>query len=248
MKRTTLFGILVALSLTALVGAGAIPHAAAQGTNDTTAHPIVGMWWWDNGSADPFDDSFAVFQSDGTYIEETPFIGAGIGTWVPTEERTAELLIVFQDTEGGVDPNEPAAFVAGTLTFRLSIEVDAAGDSLVAKGLIETRSPDGALLDESNWEGTARHVGTDWAMPASTPEAHAVETAYTNFCDSTDISWAPEGTLPFTLACTSSRADAVARDLRADAAQLVRAKPKIPGADLTRTYELLATMPVKFTV
>jgi hypothetical protein len=64
-----------------------------------------------------------------------------------------------------LDPNEPAAFVPGTWTFHLSIEIDAAGDALVAKGTIETRTPDGAVLEESAWEGTARSVPIDWSMP-----------------------------------------------------------------------------------
>ena len=37
---------------------------------------------------------------------------------------------------------------------------------------IETRSPDGALLDESNWEGTARLVTTDWSMPGNDSSNH----------------------------------------------------------------------------
>ena len=132
--RRVLLGMIIALTLTTAIATSIVAQAVAQDTNAAAAHPIVGMWWWENGSADPFDDSFAVFQADGTYVEETPFIGAGIGTWVPTGERTADLLIVFQDVEGGIDPNKPAAFVAGTLTFRLAIEVDSAGDALVAKG------------------------------------------------------------------------------------------------------------------
>jgi hypothetical protein len=170
MHRLRILGIVIALTLSTVIVNRVVPQAVAQDTN-AAAHPIVGMWWWENGSADPFDDSFAVFQAGGTYVEETPYIGAGIGTWVPTGERTADLLIVFQDIEGGVDPNKPAAFVAGTVTFHLAIEIDAAGDALDAKGTIDTRSPDGALLDQTTWEGTARRVSIDWSMPE--PEATA---------------------------------------------------------------------------
>ena len=105
MHRFKYSGMLTALLLIAALASGLAPHAIAQDADAT--HPIVGMWWWENASADPFDDSFAVFQEGGTYVEETPFIGAGIGTWVPTGERTADLLIVFQDIEGGLDPNAP---------------------------------------------------------------------------------------------------------------------------------------------
>jgi hypothetical protein len=169
MQRFRVLGIIAALMLITALGSTLPPHAIAQ-DSDTAAHPIVGMWWWENESADPFDDSFAVFGADGTYVEETPFIGAGIGTWVSTGERTADLLIVFQDIEGGLDPNEPAAFVAGTWTFHLSIEVDAAGDALVASGPIEIRTPDGALVESMDWTGTAKRISVDWEMPAPAAE------------------------------------------------------------------------------
>ena len=90
MQRFRVLGIIAALMLITALGSTLPPHAIAQ-DSDIAAHPIVGMWWWENESADPFDDSFAVFGADGTYVEETPFIGAGIGTWVSTGERTADL-------------------------------------------------------------------------------------------------------------------------------------------------------------
>lgn len=164
MHRFKNVGIIMALMFIATLAIGLVPHAVAQDLD--TKHPIIGMWWWENSSADPFDDSFAVFQEGGTYVEETAYIGAGIGTWVSTGERTADLLIVFQDIEGGLDPNEPAAFVAGTWTFHLSIEIDAAGDSLVASGPIEIRSADGALVSTMDWTGTANRVTVGWEMPA----------------------------------------------------------------------------------
>lgn len=175
MHRFRIVGIIIALTLITAIGSTIPPHAIAQ-DSDPTAHPIVGMWWWENSSADPFDDSFAVFQADGTYVEETPYIGAGIGTWAPTGERTADLLIVFQDIEGGLDPNEPAAFVAGTWTFHLSIEVNAAGDALVASGPIEIRTPDGALVEAMDWTGTAKRISVDWEMPAQPVEAEGSAT------------------------------------------------------------------------
>ena len=54
--------------------------------------------------------------------------------WQATGERTAELILIFQDIEGGLDPTKPAAFVAGTATFRLSIELDESGNAIVSTG------------------------------------------------------------------------------------------------------------------
>jgi len=155
-----------------VIATSAWPNAAAQdATTAAAGHPVVGAWWWENISSDPFDDSYAIFHADGTYVEETAYIGAGIGAWEATGERTAGLIIVVQDIEGGLDPTQPAAFVAGTITFRLSIEVDAAGNAIVAKGPAEIRSPDGAMMDEFTYEGTANRLAVGWVMPVATPTA-----------------------------------------------------------------------------
>jgi hypothetical protein len=104
--------------------------------------------------------------SPPTYVEETAYIGAGIGSWVPTGERTADLIIVFQDLDGGLDPSKPAAFAPGTITFRLAVSVDETGNNLIASGPQEVRSPDGTLLDTLTFDFLASRVTTDWTMPS----------------------------------------------------------------------------------
>lgn len=49
--------------------------ASAGSHAHTAEHPIVGAWFWQNISDDPFDDSYAVFGSDGIYVEETAHRG-----------------------------------------------------------------------------------------------------------------------------------------------------------------------------
>jgi hypothetical protein len=170
MHRLIVVISMLALALTAVFATDIWPNAAAQDASPAMAnHPVVGTWWWQNISTEPFDDSFAVFHADGTYVEETAYIGAGIGSWVPTGERTADLIIIFQDTEGGLDPTAPAAFVAGTITFRLSIEVDEAGNAIVARGPTEIRSPAGTVTEEFTFEGAASRVEVGWVMPMATP-------------------------------------------------------------------------------
>lgn len=175
MRRILVFVTLLAVTLGGVGGAAIVSTRAAAQDESTPAatHPIVGMWWWQNISTDPFDDSFAVFGADGTYVEETPYIGAGIGAWVPTGERTADLLIVYQDIEGGLDPQAPAAFKPGTITMHLAVTIDPSGKSLVASGPLEIRSPDGTLLDELTYDFHASRVTVDWSMPAppATPVA-----------------------------------------------------------------------------
>lgn len=171
MHRIAAMTAIVALTLAGTLALSVWPNAAAQdaSTADTAGSPLVGAWFWENSSADPFDDSYAVFHADGTYVEETPYIGTGIGVWEATGERSADLIIVFQDIEGGLDPSLPAAFVAGTFTLRLSIESDEAGNAIRAIGPIEIRTPDGAMMDQVAFDGTARRLGLDWAPPVATP-------------------------------------------------------------------------------
>jgi hypothetical protein len=134
-------------------------------------HPIVGAWWWENNSEDAFDDSYAVFGADGTYVEETAYVGAGIGSWQPTGEDSGDLMILFQDIEGGLDPNAPTGFVPGTLKFWLSIEVSPDGNHLTATGPAEARKLDGTLEYAYTFNGTATRLGLDWVKPLATPTA-----------------------------------------------------------------------------
>ena len=96
-------------------------------------------------------------------------IGAGIGSWKATGERTAELIIVFQDIEGGLEPDKPAAFVPGTLKFWLSIGISPDGNSFTATGPVEARKADGTLAYAFTFEGTATRLGLDWVKPIATP-------------------------------------------------------------------------------
>src|SRR5215212_8026082 len=94
--------IVVVIAVASAVAIIPSRDAPARATADVAMvnHPIVGAWWWENISGDPFDDSYAVFGSDGTYVEETSYIGAGIGSWQTTGDRSGDLLIIYQDIEG----------------------------------------------------------------------------------------------------------------------------------------------------
>src|SRR3954470_6351600 len=87
---------LVVLALVAGVPGRTSPTAFAQDASPAASnqHPIVGSWYWENISDDPFDDSYAVFGGDGTYVEETTYIGGGIGSWQATGDRSLDLIIV----------------------------------------------------------------------------------------------------------------------------------------------------------
>ena len=85
MSRLLLLISVIGITLAGLVAHLVTPAAAAQDVGPAAGqHPLVGSWFWENISDDPFDDSYAVFGADGTYVEETAYIGAGIGSWNPT--------------------------------------------------------------------------------------------------------------------------------------------------------------------
>jgi hypothetical protein len=172
MHRIVRFVSIVVIALTGLVVNSASPVATAQEVGPVAGqHPVVGSWFWANISDDPFDDSYAVFDSDGTYVEETAYIGAGIGAWQATGNRSADLMIVYQDIDGGLDPNKPAAFVPGTVKMWLSLDVAADGNHLTATGPVEIRDVDGKLVDQFTFNGTATRFGLDWVKPVATPAA-----------------------------------------------------------------------------
>ena len=172
MHRFMIYVSIVVITLAGFVVSAAPTVATAQEVGSVAnQHPIVGAWFWENISDDLFDDSFAIFNGDGTYVEETAYIGAGIGSWTVTGDRSADLLIVFQDIEGGLDPDKPAAFVPGTLKFWLSLEVSADGNHLTATGPVEARQADGTLAYAFTFNGTATRLGLNWVKPVATPTA-----------------------------------------------------------------------------
>src|SRR5829696_2215177 len=128
--------VVLLLGVIATLGRGA---TAQEATPDTTAmmaiatHPIVGTWHWDNDPSDPADDSYGIFAADGSYLEVTTGVGTGIGSWVPTGDRTADVITVFQD----VDPSQ--TFEPGTATFLMSGTVDARGDQFTGTADLQTR-------------------------------------------------------------------------------------------------------------
>src|SRR5829696_3679382 len=129
--------VVLLVGVVAALGRGA---TAQEATPDTAAdvdqpdapamatHPIVGTWRWDNDPADPADDSYGIFAADGSYLEVTKptNVGIGIGSWIPTGDRTADVITVYQD----VDPTE--VYEPGTATFLMSVNVDEGGNDVAA--------------------------------------------------------------------------------------------------------------------
>jgi hypothetical protein len=134
---------------------------------DLSGHPVVGAWAWDTDADDPANAlSYGILHPDGTYIELHPLVGAGVGVWLPSGERTADLTIFFQD----IDPT-PDGVAPGTLIIRVAIEVSPAGDALTAPFTSEGRAPDGTVLFANAFTATATRLEVEPMVPLGTPEA-----------------------------------------------------------------------------
>jgi len=140
----------------ALAGLGAAGIGAALATVGSAAarqdvpladHPIVGLWQYDGGFG-PLqggrDWTYEIFHADGTYVAWGGLnVGAALGIWRPTGERTAEVLFIWQDT----DPFPTGVEGPGTAAFRFDLEVDAAGTTITASGgTLDARDANGVHL------------------------------------------------------------------------------------------------------
>lgn len=171
--RFSMLTMLGVLMLAFLPARGATPVALADdpAPGAMADHPVVGAWYWENISDDPFDDSYAVFGDEGIYVEETTYIGAGIGSWEASGPDTARLLIVFQDIDGGLDPDRPAAFVPGTIKFLLDVKISADGEHFTATGPVEVRDVHAKLVDQFTFNGTASRLDVASGLTGATPAA-----------------------------------------------------------------------------
>jgi hypothetical protein len=141
------------------------PPTAAQETTPTAmaAHPVVGTWKWTN-PADPLSgSSYAIFSSDGSYLEVVAD-QTGIGVWRPVGERTVEITSVFQDLEPDPDVFEP-----GTVTVRQSYELDEAGTTLTGSYAVDARTPDGTVVFQEVFEATGMRMEVEPMVPFGTP-------------------------------------------------------------------------------
>jgi hypothetical protein len=171
MKRRPGVSTVVLAAVLALVAAFAmwLPGIASQtATPDAQdGHPIVGAWQWINNPDSPAaNPSYAVFNAGGTYVELDQPIGVGFGAWEATGPRTANLTIVFQDTD--VDPN---VLAPGTSTYRIAAEVDAKGNTITATGDLTLRDATGAVISTEPFTGTATRVVAEAPEVAGSPEA-----------------------------------------------------------------------------
>jgi hypothetical protein len=184
MNRHPLRTLGVLTCMLALVGAFAtglsMRNAVAHnGTPPNSAgSPLVGAWQWNSFPAageiccGPEPATFAIFHTDGTYVEWNPVAGTAIGIWRMTGAHTADLVFVFPDTDPSLKGYAP-----GTATFTIKIELDATGDALTATGTVVVRDAGGKQLATVQWHRPATRMtfetnpatGSIPATPAATP-------------------------------------------------------------------------------
>ena len=116
MKIGRLAGLLV-ISLLLSVPLLTLAQEDATPTSATN-HPVVGFWVF-NAPA-----GHAIFHADGTYTDANPYgFGVGLGIWRPTDERIAEVIVVFPDWDEQAPSSNP---VTGTIWW--NVEVDETGN------------------------------------------------------------------------------------------------------------------------
>ena len=157
--------------------------AAQDAATEIAKHPVVGLWQYDGGFGTvpgAPDWCFSIYHADGTYLTWGGLnVGAALGLWRPTGERTGEVLFVWTDT----DPFPDGVEGPGTAVFRFDLEVDEAGTTVTyMNGAIDARDPYGTpLFPPGPFEqGHATRVTFD-ANPATggTATAPATPTAST---------------------------------------------------------------------
>jgi hypothetical protein len=132
------------------------PDAAAEGFS-TQAHPLVGTWFLDNGSANLTDalDTFSL-HADGTYIEANADGTVRLGAWEATSAMTATLTIeAYSRDETGAN--------LGAIIIRLTLQLNPDGTGYQAEGTIELIAPDGS---RSGQAGPARGTATRMMVEA----------------------------------------------------------------------------------
>ena len=173
-RRTALAGLSasgLALALTTTHPVAAQDDAAALAT-----HPLVGLWQYNSAEPEQAPDWFVeIFHADGTYaVWGGLSIGAAQGLWRPTGARTAEMLLVWRDTDLSVEIEG-----SGTTTFRTALTVDDASALLTrSSSTIDIRDPYGAPvfsrefpLGPSTRVTFDRNPATGSTIPEATPTA-----------------------------------------------------------------------------
>lgn len=163
MRRVPILIATLALGLLALAAAGrGTSTVAQQGTATTAGHPLVGTWRLT--FADPHQPpTLDTFHADGTMTQIGTPDDQGAGVWQATGDRTANVTIVFMNTDDKGN-------YQGTATVRATAEVDASGDAFTATYNVEGQAPDGTVVfAQGSSTVTAKRVKVEPMSALATP-------------------------------------------------------------------------------
>lgn len=156
-------------ALRAVAGAGGAllvlrQLAAAQDatpavTIPRSEHALTNSWLWNLDLYGEPDAQVGTLYVDGTYVEYDPELGLGLGAWVPIDESSANLFVVFEElgrpwsaTLGPLamlEPDyEPAMFTfkRGYVAVRQILRLDESGTSVMASGPLQAVAENGTDL------------------------------------------------------------------------------------------------------
>jgi hypothetical protein len=160
------FTVSLAVVVVLMVGVLAYLGRSTTAQEDTMAeHPFVGSWLVvDPTITDPAENvpSLGAVAADGSYVESHPDVGVGVGAWVPTGERTADLTIVFRAAD-------EAGNFEGLVTGRGTIEVNEAGTAWDGTYSVEAVAPDGAVLFSVQGQSHGTRIEVEPMGAMSTP-------------------------------------------------------------------------------
>ena len=228
-------GAVVLLTVTSVASAQGDASVAMAG------HPIVGAWLVDPVADDPGNTpSMTTIHADGT-LQDQSTDGPGIGAWVPTGWRSADLTIHYPQVDG------QGRFI-GSTTVRASVVAAEDGRSFQGTYTIEFPST-GAGAPASGQLGPAVMIGQRLAadpmgIPVGPwPPGTADDGAVLTISSSTDRLGAhlvgPDGrtlyifladTTPGTSACVDACADVWPPLLVGDGV------PVVPGAGIAGSF------------
>jgi hypothetical protein len=132
--------------------------AAAQEATPAamSGHPAVGSWQWTNYPGYPDEDnSFAILNADGIYIDVGAGRAIGVGEWRATGERTVDLVSISTTELVPLDAFFGAGHVAipadlfppgDRALWRFTMDIDETGNHFTSTGSAEIQDASGNII------------------------------------------------------------------------------------------------------
>ena len=136
-----------AVSAGLLLAITAITPVLAQ--EDATGHPLVGAWTVADAGSPEAPPALAIYHADGTAVYAAAD-GVAMGSWSATGDTTADLTLLFPQSDPTMGPT-------GVATARASIDIAEDSESFVGTYTFEFPAEGGGTTGEI---GPGEVIGT----------------------------------------------------------------------------------------